>query len=339
MKIQGFDARSWHRLVTLVAPGLTSYAPESCERDARRKGGMLFVFYNTHGVVRALHSLRGAVTLAEWKSPSDLARCAESLETRFAFATELGALEELYERVGGRIADTDDPIALLLLVLGAARELAADGKLHLVPAPASGVPLPPPEVLRRVWDTLVPDGHAVVLAFFEGVELETSLVVRRRGGVIDLVLGPEILRRMVGPLGGDPRRDFRVVRAAVEREIAPVACGIYASTARVRELLASDAAGHWARAMATREIVVDPMPPWIAVAASAGAVRAVASHSRSVLSRVEVLGVFAPLAQRAREALGQIDLTGLLGFDPLDAISTILQRSQGTNVPDDSEEP
>ena len=342
-QLRGFEGRSWHRLVSRVARGFASLAPASRVREARSEGGILFVLYGEAGVVRALHSLRGAVELPMWAGPSSLEACAASLDTRFAVAAEAGAIEELYERVGGRVHPGDDLWATLLIVLGAARELVDEGELAMVPAIARGVPLPPPEVVRRAWDHLVPDGHALVLALFEGVELETALVLRRRGAGVDLVLGPEALRRMVGPLGGDFRRDFRVVRAAVERDVAPVSCGVFAPTATLRELLMSDEVGGWARAMATRDVVIDPMPPWIAVAAGAGALRAVGRGARDVMAGIESLGLFGPFAKRARELgelVGSVDVRAMLGFNPLDVVGAILRGSRNANEPgDDDHEP
>lgn len=343
VRLTGFDARSWHRLVTLVAPGLSSHAPAARERGVRVEGGMLFVLYDEGGVVRALHSLRGAVELPTWRGPSDLEACAAGLDTRFAVAAEAGALEELYERVGGRLHPGDDVWDTMLIVLGAARDLADEGELWMVPAIGRGVPLPPPEVVRRAWDHIVPDGHAVVLALFEGVELDTAVVLRRRGAGVDTVLGPEALRRVVGPLGGDFRRDFRVIRAAVEREVAPVSCGVFAPTSALRELLITAESGAWAKALATREVVVDPMPPWIAVAAGAGALRAAGKKSREVLSGIESLGLLGPFARRAQQLgdlLGSVDVRAILGFDPLDVIGTILRGSSTAREPgDDDREP
>jgi len=337
MRITGFDARSWHRLVTLVAPGFASHAPVASERGARAEGGALFVLYQETGVVRALHSLRGAVTLPGWEGPASLEACARALQTRFAVAAEVGALEELYERVGGRLDPKDGLAETALLVADAVRELAREGELHMVPSLNRSVPLPPPEVVQRAWDAVLPDGYCFTMALYEGVELETGFVARRRGGAVDLVLGPEALRRLTGPLGGDFRRDHRVIRAAVEREVAPLACGVFAPTATVRELLREEAAGAWARAIATRDVVVDPMPPWIAMAASAGAVRAVVSRSRRLFAGLEVLGLLGPFAAQATGVLAGLDLKGLLGFDPLDIIGVIVRRSESARRPSDDE--
>ena len=77
-RIEGFDARAWHRLVTLVAPGLASRAPH--ERDARaaQDGGTLLLLYNESRVLRALHTHRGVVRESAWPGRAGLASLAET---------------------------------------------------------------------------------------------------------------------------------------------------------------------------------------------------------------------------------------------------------------------
>jgi hypothetical protein len=335
-RIEGFDARSWHRLITLVAPGLTSYAPASNERGARTTGGFLFVLYDDDGVVSALHSLRGAVTLDAWGGPASLEACADALGSRFGLAARVGAIEALYEQLGARLQHDDDPWELVLLAASAVRELMDHGVMHLVPASRTPVPLPPMEFVRAAWDHVLPDGHAFALVLFDGIDVETALVARRRGAGLDLCLGPESLRRMVGPLAGDLRHDFRAVRTAIEREVAPLSCGVFMATDTLRALLLSDASGDWARAIARREAVIAPMPPWVAMAAGAGALRHAASRSRRVVAGIDFADLLGPIARRAQELLDGVDLRAMLGFDPLELLGALLRQSRSANTPDDT---
>jgi DNA-binding transcriptional MerR regulator len=151
---------------------------------------------------------------------------------------------------------------------------------------------------------------------------------------------------------GDPyevaaRRILDAIHAfdarSVEREVAPVSCGVFAPTTTLRELLMSDEVGAWARAIATRDVVIDPMPPWIAVAAGAGALRAVGRGARDVMAGLDALGLFGPFAKRAREIgelVGSVDVRAMLGFNPLDVVGAILRGSRNANEPgDDDHEP
>ena len=260
----GFDARSWSRMVALVAPGAIGLAPGSARRAASEPGGVLWVIYNARGVLRAVHSRRGVVTLDGWSEPADLEGIAAKHGAHYAVAAREGAIEELYERIGARLRPDDDLFGTVLLVLGALRELIEDGRIHTTPKLSGAIPMPTPEVIGRAWDALLPDGRVAVVATFEDAALDTALIVRRRGRGLDRVMGPEALRAMVGPLGGDFSRDFRFVRDGVEREVGPLAFGLYAETETLRSLLRAPDSGRWARSIAAREVMLDPMPAWVA---------------------------------------------------------------------------
>ncbi len=332
----GFDARSWHRLVSLFVPGLASQPPERWARRATTRGGILLVFHDGVRVLRAVHTLRGPLPATDWDGPSTLASLAASTRTRFAVALRTGALESFFERLGGRITPHDNPFVTAGAVLGVARELLEDGAAHVLPEPPRGVPLPPVDVALRAWDALLPDGRTAALVLFDGEHIDTALLARRRGLCLDRLHGPEVLHRLVGPLGGDFRRDYRVIRGAIERDLGPMALGVFTQTDTFRTLLRREDPGAWARAVAGREVVVDPMPPWFAVAAGAGAMRAAARRSRDLLAGVELLGMLDPVARRLRslaERAGEVDLQALLGFDPLRILAALLRQSE--TVPDD----
>ncbi len=337
-RFSGFDARSWHRLVTLVAPGWSSHPPYAHARRAAGDGGVLVVLHRDDKIVRAVHSLRGAVQVDAWPGAEGLEALAKEHGARFAMAAEVGALEELGERVGGRLAPGDDIWATALIVAGSIRELVDQGRVVLLPKFSAGVPLPPPEVLRKAWDHVLPEGNAAVLALFDDGELDSGVAVVRRGGHVDHVYGPEGIITMTGPLGGDFRRDYRIVRASVERELGPLAIGMYTTTHTLRELLRSEVPGAWARAIAARDIVVDPIPSWMSVAMGASVFRAAAAQSRSIRTGLELLGRITPFARRVRElseVFGDFDLRHVLGFDPLDLLAGVLRRSSTAQRNDD----
>ena len=342
-RISGFDARSWNRLVTVVAPGLASRAPNEWDAHAASDGGTLLVFFHQTRVLRALHTRRGAVEITEpWTGSEGMEALARRQGAHFVIACEAGALEEFYERIGGRLRLDDDDIATLLITLGALRELHDEGAIALWPdLIPDRVPLPTAAVVHRALDFLVPDDHAVLVALFDDDSIDTAVVVDRRGGSIRRVLGPEVLRDLVGPLGGDFRRDYRTIRSAVERHIAPLAWGVFTTTPRLHDLLRSSQPSSWAEAIATRDVVIDPMPTWIGLAAGAGVVRAAAMRSRSVLSGLGVLGALTPIARRLREVTESVtgfDPTRSIGFNPLRALSVIL-RQGSWNTPERTDDP
>lgn len=338
-EIEGFDARSWHRLLTLFVPGAVSHAPQEWHRGNASHPGWCVVFHDGRKVLRAVHSVRGAIAVDAWAGRETLAALAHETGARFTLGLRTGALEELSERLGGRVTLDDDVWTTLWIVLGAVRELMDEGLWMIHPAPAP-VPLPPVEVLRRAWDVFLPDGRTAVVCLFDGDEIATSVVLRRRGAALDRVEGPELLRRRVGPLGGDFHRDYRVIRAAVERDLGPLAFGLFTRVETFHDLLRAEEAGAWARAIAVRDVVADPMPSWLALAAGASAVRGAAQASRALVEGIEFLEVFTPLAKRVRdlaEMAGVADLSSVLGFDPLRMLAGFLRRSR--EEPDDDRDP
>jgi len=323
----GMDARSWARLVSLVAPGMAPLPPRHHAREAALPGGMLLVAHDGTTVLRALHTLRGVVaTGGEWSGRETLAALAAQSDTRFAVALRRDAAERFFERLGGRCTTEDDAVETTLMALGVLRELIDDGALDVLPTPLRTVPLPPVEVVRATWDRVLPEGHSAVVALFEGPALVSGVAVRRRGGVIDQVHGVESLRAWSGPLGGDFRRDHRVIRAAVERSLGPVAVGLFAPEATVMELLRSETPGQWAKAVAVRDVMVEPMPPWAAMATGVSALRAAADESRRWALGAD--GWLAKTTRRVIDLAGTVDLQSVLGFDPLAVLGVVLRESR-----------
>jgi hypothetical protein len=299
----------------------------------------LLVLFDEAGAT-CVHSHRGPLSTVGWEGPGALEAFARRWDTRFALALRVGAWEALLDRVAGRRLPGDDQWMTLTQLLGAARELEDEGALAYVPRLGAGFPLPPTEVLRRAWDLVLPEGHSAALALFDDGALDTALVLVRRRGRLERVLGPEAVLRWTGPLGGDPRRDYRVVHAALASALPPVAFGVYAETQVVSALLRGEP-GDWARALAVRDVLVHPMPPWLAMTTGASAVRGAAAQTRRLLGSLEDRGLLGPFSRQLRglaDLAGALDLQGLLGFDPLGLLAALLRRSRSEPARDDPED-
>lgn len=328
--VTGYDARSWHRLLTLVAPGLASRAPWEAHLREEEAGGLLALFYQGDRVLRALHTHRGIELLGAWPGPDGLSALAAQTRSQFALAFERGALEELFERLGARVSADDDALTTWLLLLTALRELGDEGRAHLYPKllPAS-VPLPSPEMVRRAFDLLLPRDRALLVALFDGDRLDTCLLAHRAGESIDRIEGPEVLQSL---LGSEVRlEDHRALRQAVERHRGPLALGLFAQTESFHRLLRSERSGAWAEALALRDVVLDPLPGWLGVAAGAGAVRATLEGARGLLSGLRMWNSLQPALGLARGAVerltGGVSPAQALGFDPLGVLARVLTRS------------
>lgn len=336
LRFEGFDARSWTNLVSLFLPGL----PERLERapdatDApvatsapRASGSLLVVVDEDERVLAASHSLRGRVReiAGETIDRTQLAMLAARTGARRVLVAREGAMEELSEQLGARFRSDDTYLAQVLELLRGARELESAGELALWPNPVASVPIPSASTFDRAIDLLLPNGRAGVVVLWDG-PLWTALVLRRRHGAIDLVAGPEALIRWTGPLGGDWRRDYRVVVDAVARSVAPVHFGLFTEAPTLRSLLRAADAGAWAQAVAVRNVVLSPLPRPVAAALGADAMRGLGKASARALGGIDLAGTLLPLVREVRARVtNAATMSEILGFDPMEVLGTILRR-------------
>lgn len=346
LRVEGFDARSWTNLISLFAPGVVtriqrepapSDAPEldakEAEDDAR--GGTLVIVVSESGRVRkAFHSQRGRIRDLAHATPGELAEIGERYRARRTLLLREGAVEEIAERVANRLERGDDYVAQWLVVARTVREVIEAGLIHVWPRPFATVPIPTAGMVRRAVDSVLPDDRALVMVIWSGSTPWTGVVLRRRRGEIDLVAGPDLIARWSGPLGGDWRRDHRFVSEGVARAVAPVHLGIYAEIGSLRRLLRNPEPGAWARAVAVREVIVSPTPPYVAVAIGADAARAVAQRTTSWLGGTDAMAAISPALTYVRGRISEIaSVTQTLGFDPLKLLASALARSDGEDAP------
>ncbi|MFN9808905.1 MAG: hypothetical protein ACK6CU_04635 [Deltaproteobacteria bacterium] len=343
VRIQGFDARAFTNLVSLFAPNVVhrherdpagSDAPElALDPGAAGPDGSLVVVVSARGTLRKVfHTVHGRVRDLDWRGFGALEGLPERYGARRVVALTEGVLEDAFARASARMHREDDYVAQWLHVVRAIREEMDQGRIVVHPRPFVSVPLPTSQLVRRTLDSVLPDDRAFVLAVWRGPTLWTAAILRRRGGEIDWVAGPDQLLAWTGPLGGDWRRDHRVVSQCVAAHVAPVHLGFYGDLRSVRRLLRSREAGAWAKAVASREVILHPTPPYVAVALGADAVRRVAQKSSAVFGGGlfggldpirQVMPVLGVLRNRVVEVAS---VTQTLGFDPLKLLAQFLQR-------------
>jgi hypothetical protein len=329
LRVTGYDAVGWSRLVSLFEARRHPSA-----REEPQAFNVLVVVEDMVGAAcAAFVANRGPVQLSEYSSRADLPRLCEEHGTRRAVALKLGTLEEIAERAAEQVLRTDDYAAQWLALLAAMRELEREGALYFWPERPI-VPLPSPQLVTRALDVVLPDEHSFVAALWEDNELWTALVLRRRGGQFDLLGGPELVLDVVGPLSGDYRRDHRTVSRAISDAVAPVQLGIYASRRRFERLLREAEPGSWAKAIAMREIIIDPSPAYVQVAIGADALRATARRTGQFLGGFDFMTYLEPAARYAREQIAHVaSVTGMLGFNPLQVLASRLRANEDTEAP------
>jgi len=341
VRLEGFDARSWSNLISLFLPRVRdelSAAPERSDAPEApapgealgptRPDGTLFVVQGADGrVLNALHSRLGRVPSDE--VGDDLAEAPDEVRRRHGarrlVVLQHGALEEISERLALRLQRGDDYLTQWLTLARTFREVRDAKLVQVWPRPLGNVPIPPTGAVRGALDLVLPDDHAAVAVLWDRGRPWTGIALRRRAGAVDFVAGPDLIARWTGPLGGDWRRDARVVVDAVSRAMAPCHLGLFAEVSTVERLLRHPDPGAWARAVTTRDVVVHPTPPYVAVALGADGIRALADRSARWLGGLDALAAFAPLTGYLRSRVAEVQsLTETLGFNPLKALAIAL---------------
>ncbi len=323
VRFEGWTTESWTRFLDLWKPRATP------DREPTRPRGGVIAVHEDGRLRKLLHTKTGRLDpRGPWPVP--LAELAEAHHASWALSAHAGALEEIMERLGARLARGDDLTAQALLVVTIAREMIEEGVIERWPKRLQGVPTPSEAMVRRAFDSLCPDGHAMALGLFRGGELWTAAAARRRGQGFDVLAGPDEILPRLGLLSGDWRRDYRHVARAVEELYAPLALGCFAEVDRFRELQLDARPGAWGRAAVVRDVVLNPMPVGVRLAIGADGARFAFESFRAVVDRSERLKKLEPYMAIARERLGRVagarDVTSTLGFDPLAALRALLRR-------------
>lgn len=337
LRFEGFDSRSWTHLVSLFAPNVVTRL-DSEQQDTTEaadaegtayRGSLVVVLDDRERVLKAFHTERGRIPDLTYEGPDSLAELAREHQATRCVVLREGVMEEIGERIARRITRHDDYVAQLLVIARSVREMSEAGLLLTWPRPLGNVPIPTIGMVRRALDTVLPDEHAMVLVVFQNGTPWTAMVLRRQEGLIDLIAGPDLVVRWAGALGGDWRRDYRVISDAVARHVAPVHLGVFVERDTLIALLRSKDSGAWAKAVGVRDVIVHPTPPYVSVALGADAVRAVAKRSAAWLGGIDALGQFAPVARFVRGRIAEVaSVNATLGFDPLQVLATWLRRAE-----------
>ena len=208
---------------------------------------------------------------------------------------EMGTLERIMERFGERVQRGDDLTAQALLLLTLARAEAQDGKLAHWPSRLSGMPVPTARMVTSTLDAVCPPGRTFVLGLFHDGELWTSLALRRSPeGSIDRIVGPDEIRRDMGLLAGDWRRDFRHLSRSVQDLLGELGFGCFAETGVFRALQVDPTPGAWARAVAVRDVILSPVPTAMALPLGIDAGRAALALVRQIAEQTGIWATVGP---------------------------------------------
>lgn len=329
VRFEGFTTDDWIRVLDLFRP-----RPKGTEsRDPDRPRGGIIAVHDRGKLKKLLHTIVGRLRIDEAQRdwPLSAHQIAVRHHASWAAVLSWGVLEDIMDRFAARLRRGDDLTAQTITLLSVAREEALSGRIDLWPGRMKGVPIPPPGVVNSTLDSVCRPGRTMVFGLFEADELWTCVAMRREAQGFDLLLGPDELRHDMGLLAGDWRRDWRHLAHAVEHRAGPLSLGCYAEVATIRGLLVDPSAGAWARAVATRDVILSPIPPALGIPLGIDAGRAALSALRAFTERVDPIGVVVPVMRAALERADggrSRDEGGLFGFHPLEVLRKLLSRER-----------
>jgi hypothetical protein len=311
--------------------------PEPAETvvpPATRRGGVI-ALTTAQRLRKLLSTERGRLDPKEQPWPESLADLAERHSARWAAELHTGALDELMERVGDRMRREHDTLTQIILFTNVFRELEAEGKISVYPMRPKSWPVPREKVVLRAFDALCPNQKSMLLGVFDQGEVFTAILARRNGSGFDLILGPEKLRSEMGLISGDWRRDYRHLTRAAEAEAGELALGCFGELETLKQLVDSPAPGAWAAAVASRDIILSPAVPAVAIPLGIDVGRAAFVAVRGLAERMgagawlSADGPIAPALGKLRELTGvEGDVTHLIGFDPIAILKKLFSRER-----------
>jgi hypothetical protein len=328
-EFSGFSVRDWRRLVGLFPTPLPT-EPAIAVPGAR---GLVVVAQGERllGIYRAG---RGTALPGSIPWPSTPEELASRLCAPWVVSLHASALLEVQERFGARIRATDSIQDQWVKLLVAVQELVNESRIDVWPKPGLNWPLLLQDYLAQsALELLCPPGKCLVLGVFQEGQLYTGLVLRRAADAFDLAMGPDSLREKVGLLSGDWFRDYPHLVAVVQREVGPVAGGCFAEASCIRRLFSARKPGALTQAVATRELVIDPVSPALAVSLGIDVGRVAFAGIQSLTQRLARVPWANPqTAQRMTNgAAGDLNLEAVIGFDPIAAIGKLILDAKHKN--------
>lgn len=312
----GFDGVSWDRLVSLALG----------ERDAAAKKprGVLVVVIDTRGTpVAAFHTAEGTLEPAALPPLDDLPAFCDATAAGGCIIMRERAMPGLEEYLAEPLDAEQDFVARVMRFARVLRELGNGNLLRVWPNPLPDLLFPPASAAKPAGEVLLPDDHSAVLGVFDGGELWTAAVLRRRDGRFDVLAGPEAISEWTGPLGGEWHRDHRVVVQAVERELGPVHVGLFMELQTARSILADRQPGGWALSYASRNLIIHPLPGFAAAALGLNGIVGAAQAAFQAIEEMdpdEVAHIVQGFWRGLTDGKG---FAGLLGFSPTEVISEV----------------
>ena len=281
----GFDETSWDRLVELMVGG-------------NEPNGVLVVVINRAAIpIACFHTEHGSLDPKSLPAPGDLETLCAVTEARACILVRDRAIGDVRDYLAEPLDPSQDFASRVMRFVHVLRELGNGNWVRVWPNPFPNALLAAAPAAKPATDLLLPDGNSVVFGVFDEGSLWAGAALRRNGGALDAFAGPQAMMEWTGPLGGDWQRDHRVVANAVERELGPLHVGLFMERPTAERLFRNRYGGDWALAFASREILVHPLPSFVAAGLGFDVVRGAAQLAMQVFEGIEP-DELASIAQR-----------------------------------------
>ncbi len=319
-RIEGFQRVHWLRWGQVLC----------AERAGMPRGGLVAITRpSSEGVLTAhlIHTERGFLASEQGAPFSSLSDLAERYHVAWVFALNEGAAVSLGSSYSSN--RDGDYLERVLELWDTLTAMQAGGALETFPHRLEEWPFLV-DVLPAGLDRIVDEGESAVAAIWRGGELYTALALRKRGGRVDSLVGPDSLVPAMGLVSGDFRRDYRFLSQAVSRDSGPLGFGFFGHHAAVRELFRRASSRAWAEAVATRDVIVAPMNPSLALPLGLDLGRSALRSAGNFLSSMG-FGTFVPseLKTFLEPTAQRPDVRDFMEFDPL----AILELATSAVVP------
>lgn len=262
---------------------------------------------------------------------------ASALGVRLLVAAEEEILRDVVEDVQTRWRHKDDHLQMTEVVLDRLRIAIEDGEVILWPEFFTVALRLDAASMRRFFDIVFPPRTSAILYLFRKQAVHSSLIAVRGDRNIESVTGHWSIEESLGTY--HPWRDGypRILEAVQARHETP-GIGFFGELSVVQQMIHSPRPGQLSRAILDRDVIIDPMPGWMAATLGVDAISRAARMSLSLLSRVDRLGLgkrfdLEGVRKEVRSQIDrQMDFETLLGFDPFDYFSKFLAWWAGRPV-------
>lgn len=257
-----------------------------------------------------------------------LRRLRREHRATWAVAGGAPALARLDAALSRAFDPASDLSAGLLPLAHEVRAARVAGELLFSPALLEEVPIPSVSQVRSAFDLVLPDDRTALVYAFDTHGLSFGLIAEKRRGELVRVAGHDAL-------GGIAVRGTqwkaavpRILQEAAQR-FAPPAVGVFGDEAALRRIVFGTGSAALPRALAARDVILDPLPSWLAVLLGLDTAAKAAGTARSLLHRFAPPGLAerldpARLAGELQKRLGtENPLTRALGFDPFAVLARL----------------